>query len=270
MDPMFLSIGKFSLRWYGVMAAAGFLAALIIMQLNRRYAKLSADQTANIVIAAMLSGVIGSRIFYVIQNWNYYRNHIGQIIRIDQGGLVFYGGFILAALVLIFYVKKICRADAVRVLDITAPALAAAHALGRVGCFFNGCCYGKPAELFWAVTYPVNTPPYQHYAGAALHPVQLYEAALNLLLAPLFFLLVRKAKRGVAMSCYILSYGVLRFIDEFFRGDHTDFVRGFTPAQVIGFALIPLGVFLLVKFLRAPQQEQSGSNINQAAETVEK
>ena len=259
MDPVFLSIGKFSLRWYGVMAAAGFLAALIIMQLNRRYAKLSADQTANIVIAAMLSGVIGSRIFYVIQNWNYYRNHIGQIIRIDQGGLVFYGGFILAALVLIFYVKKICRADAVRVLDITAPALAAAHALGRVGCFFNGCCYGKPAELFWAVTYPVNTPPYQHYAGAALHPVQLYEAAENLLCAVLYFYLVRKAPRGVAVSSYFIIYGVLRFVNEFARGDHKLIWNLFTPAQLIGIVLITAGTIMLTVFLRRRELPSANS-----------
>jgi len=96
MDPVFFSIGSFSIRWYGFLAAMGFLAALLIIQINRRYAKLSSDQVSNIVMLGMISGVVGARIFYVAQNWSFYSAHPSAIIRIDQGGLVFYGGFILA------------------------------------------------------------------------------------------------------------------------------------------------------------------------------
>ena len=256
MDPVFLSIGNFSLRWYGVMAAVGFLVALTLMQFNRRYAKLSNDQVNNIVMLGMISGVIGARVFYVVQNWSFYRLHPAAIIRIDQGGLVFYGGFILAVAVLIYYIRKICHADTVRVLDITAPALAAAHALGRIGCFFNGCCFGKPADFFWCAAYPSGSEPFRKYGDIPLHPVQLYEAVLNIFLAVLLFYMVRKCRRGIVMASYILTYGILRFIDEFFRGDHSDFVKGFTPAQVIGFGMIPLGVILLVKFMRSPGHEQ--------------
>ncbi len=251
MDPVFLSLGSFSLRWYGVMAALGFLTALMLMQINRRYAKLSSDQVTNIVMLAMISGVLGSRIFYVVQNWHYYKHHLASVIRIDQGGLVFYGGFILAFATVLCYVRKRCQSDTVRVLDIMAPALAAAHALGRIGCFFNGCCYGKPTQVFWAVAYPPGSDPFRRYGDLLLHPVQIYEALLNIVLAAGLFYLVRKSRRGIAMASYILAYGILRFIDEFFRGDHSDFVRGFTPAQVIGFGMIPLGIVLLIKFLRA-------------------
>ena len=255
MEPVLFSIGSFSLRWYGVMAALGFVIGLAIFQLNKKYARLTSDQITNIVMLGMISGVVGARIFYVVQNWSYYKAHPAAIIRVDQGGLVFYGGFILALFLIIWYVKKICKADVVRVLDSLAPALAAAHALGRIGCFFNGCCFGKPAALKWAVVYPENTEPFVRYGSMPLHPVQIYEAILNIILAAVLFAVVRKCKRGITAASYLLAYGLLRFVDEFFRGDHSDFVQGFTPAQVIGFAMIPAGIILLIFFWCKPAEE---------------
>ena len=255
MDPVLFSIGSFSLRWYGVMAALGFVLGLAIFQLNKKFARLTADQITNIVMLGMISGVVGARIFYVVQNWDYYRANPAAIIRVDQGGLVFYGGFILALILIVWYVKKVCKADVVRVLDGLAPALAAAHALGRIGCFFNGCCYGKPAVCAWAVAYPEKTEPFTRYGAMPLHPVQIYEAILNIILAAVLFVVIRKCKRGITVASYLLAYGLLRFVDEFFRGDHSDFVQGFTPAQVIGFAMIPAGIILLAVFAKAPAEE---------------
>ena len=253
MEPIFLNIGSLCIRWYGVMAALGFIAGMALIQINRKFAKLTADQVCNIVMLGMISGVLGARIFYVVQNWSYYRLHPAAIIRIDQGGLVFYGGFILAFILIVIYLRKFCRADVIRTLDVMAPALAAAHSLGRIGCFLNGCCYGKPAQIFWAAAYPAGSEPYQKYGNLPLHPVQIYEALLNIALAGVLFYLVRKSRRGIPMSVYLLCYGLLRFVDEFFRGDHSDFVQGFTPAQVIGFGMIPAGLILLIKYLRTPQ-----------------
>ena len=250
MDPVLFSIGSFSLRWYGLMAALGFIVGLGLFQLNKKYARLSSDQVSNVVLLGMIAGVVGARIFYVVQNWNYYKVNPAAIIRVDQGGLVFYGGFILALITIVWYVRKICKTDVIRVLDALAPALAVAHALGRVGCFFNGCCYGKPADLWWSVVYPANTEPFVRYGAMALHPVQIYEAILNVILAIVLSFVLRKSKRGVTTASYVLTYGLLRFIDEFFRGDHSDFVQGFTPAQVIGFGMIPAGIILLIVFLR--------------------
>lgn len=252
MDPVIISFGGLTVRWYGVMAAVGFVSAFLIMLINRKYTKLCKDQIANILITAMISGVLGSRIFYVVQNWWYYKNHLGEVIRIDKGGLVFYGGFILALLILIVYIRKYCRADVIRVFDVMSPALALAHAFGRVGCFFNGCCFGKPADLAWSVVYKPGTIPFDRYGDTPLHPVQIYETLLNIILACILFVLVRKSKRGVAMSCYILAYGILRFVDEFFRGDHPQKDMVFdilTPAQAIGCVMIPLGIGLLVYFI---------------------
>ena len=261
MHPEFLTIGSFTIRWYGVMAALGFLTALAVVRRNRRYAKLDNDQATNLVMLGMIAGVVGARIFYVVQNFRYYAAHPEAIIRIDQGGLVFYGGFLLATAALIFCARR-WRADCVRVCDILTPALAWAHALGRVGCFLNGCCFGKPTAAAWAVVYPRGSEPFIRYGAQGLHPVQLYEALLNIVLGGVLLHLVRKGKRGVAMATYIFAYGILRFLDEFFRGDHVqaDRVMGFTPAQVIGFALIPLGLGLMIYFMLRPAKAPEHGN----------
>ena len=96
MHPIAFTLGPLTVRWYGVMAAVGFLMAVMFIQFNRKEAKLTSDQASNMIFIAMVSGVLGSRIFYVIQFWEQFRDNWVDIIRIDKGGLVFYGGFILA------------------------------------------------------------------------------------------------------------------------------------------------------------------------------
>jgi len=155
--PILLQFGGFTLRSYGFMAMLGFLTAWVLMRFNRRHAGLSDDQTSSLLLIAMAAGIGGARIFYVALNWEYYSRHWTRIIRIDQGGLVFYGGFLLAMASVIAYCK-FRKLDVVRVLDVFAPGMAAAHAWGRVGCFLNGCCFGAPTTVPWAITFPaVNT-----------------------------------------------------------------------------------------------------------------
>lgn len=253
MHPILFQIGGFSLRSYGLMAAIGFLAAAWLIGRNRDCAKLSSDQASTLLFIAMIAGLVGARIFYIVQFFDQYRNHLWRIVRIDQGGLVFYGGFLLAIVALWIYARWM-KLDIVRILDICTPAIALAHACGRIGCFLNGCCYGKPTELFWGVHYPAGSEAALRYPGAALHPVQLYEAGGQFLLTFLYFHLVRRAPRGVAMSCYLIFYGTFRFLNELLRGDNPRMFDLFTPAQLIGLAIIPAGVLLLVYFLRHGKQ----------------
>lgn len=246
MHPVLLQIGGFTLRSYGFMAMLGFLTAWYLMRLNRRYAGLTDDQTSNLLLIAMAAGIGGARIFYVAMNWDYYSRHLSRIVRIDQGGLVFYGGFLLAFAMVIIYSRS-RKLDVVRVLDVFAPAMAAAHAWGRIGCFLNGCCFGSPTGCFLGVTYPEDSAAALRYPGAKLHPVQLYEAAENVAACGLYWYLVRRGKRGMAMAAYMCVYGICRFANEFLRGDNPHW-SGLTPAQWIGLGLIPVGGALLVYF----------------------
>ena len=246
MHPVIFQLGGFTLRSYGLMAMLGFLTAWVLMRSNRKHAGLSEDQTSNLLLIAMAAGIGGARIFYVAMNFDYYREHWTRIIRIDQGGLVFYGGFLLAMALVIFYSRR-CKLDVVRVLDVFAPAMAAAHAWGRLGCFLNGCCFGSPTNCILGVAYPEGSVPALRYPGENLHPVQLYEAAENIAGCALYWYLVRRGKRGMAMAAYMCVYGICRFANEFLRGDNPHW-SGLTPAQWIGLGLIPVGGALLIYF----------------------
>lgn len=253
MHPILLQIGNFSLRSYGVMAMFGFLTAWALMHVNRRFADLTDDQASNLLMLSLVTGLIGARIFYVSLFFEKYRDNLWRVVRIDQGGLVFYGGFILALFSVIAY-SAWRKFDIVRVLDVFAPAMAGAHAWGRVGCFLNGCCFGAPTRSFLGVCYPVDSVPYVKHNGACLYPVQLFETAENIIICVLLMYVLRKGRRGYAMSAYLAVYGLCRFINEFFRGDNPHWWI-FTPAQWIGLAMIPSGIILGIFF-----QRKSGSH----------
>ena len=256
----------FPVHWYGIMVALGFLSSLVALEYKRDYARFSFYQVIDLSIIIVVCGIIGARIAYVIQFFDQFRGDLWKIIRIDQGGLVFYGGFILAALVIFRYVRKhqLCMS---RILDICAPAMAIGHAFGRIGCFIQGCCFGIPCKGF-GVIYPAGTAPAARYpdmgsvilnlqlSGKAaasslqLLPVQLFESAGNFLLGAALLLMFRKVRRtGLIASAYFICYGIMRFILEFFRGDHTDRIIGLTRAQLIGlFIMIPAGIFCYLYF----------------------
>ena len=249
MHPIALQFGDFALRWYGVMAAIGFLTATFVITRNRKYADMTSDQASGIVFLAMISGIVGARIFYVIQFFDSYRHDFWGMFRVDRGGLVFYGGFFLA-LITVLIACRVWKLAVPAVLDVCAPALAIGHAAGRIGCFLNGCCFGKPTECFTGVVHPEGSTPFLRYGAMPLHPVQLYEAAINIALFFLLFYLVRKTHRGVTTGVYLTVYGLIRFADEFFRGDHRQFWNGMTPAQTIGLLLVPAGIIILTLAIR--------------------
>ncbi|MBO4631770.1 MAG: prolipoprotein diacylglyceryl transferase [Lentisphaeria bacterium] len=256
----------FNIHWYGIMVALGFLASLAVLQYKRNYARMTSDQVIDLSIIVVVCGILGARIAYVIQFFDQFRGDFWKIFRIDQGGLVFYGGFILAALVIFRYVRKhkLCVS---RILDICAPAMAIGHAFGRVGCFIQGCCFGIPCKSF-GVVYPPGTAPAARYpdvnsvflnlqtSGKAaasslpLLPVQLLESAGNLLLGIGLLLLFRRIRKsGTIAAAYFIGYGILRFVLECFRGDHTDRIIGLTRAQLVGlFIMIPIGIFCYLYF----------------------
>lgn len=129
MHPILLSFGSFSIRSYGAMAALGFVLGCWLVNVNRKYARMSSDQASTSLFVAMIAGIIGARIFYVVQYFKQYRDNFWGIFRVDQGGLVFYGGFLLALAALWLYCRR-SKLDIVRVLDVYAPAMAIAHACG--------------------------------------------------------------------------------------------------------------------------------------------
>lgn len=246
MNPIAFTIGPVTIRWYGIMIACGLMAGMILLQRNRKHADLRADQVSDVVLYTVISGILGARIFYVLQFWNQFKYNPAEIIRIDHGGLVFYGGFICALFTTCVYCKW-KKISIPKLLDIYGPSLALAHAFGRIGCFMNGCCFGKPSNFWGAVQFPQGSVPANVFPFQKLYPVQLYETFCNILLFILLQFCIKKLKPGQTAALYAVGYGILRLGIEFFRGDHKNLIFNvLTPAQFISLLMIPAGVVFLI------------------------
>ena len=256
MYPTLFSIGPFTLRSFGLCAALGFLAAYAVMRrIGSRIAGVSPDGAAEFVVFVMVGGALGARLAYVAEHWSaeFAMAPLLDVFRFDRGGLMFYGGLGGAILSILLFARK-NRLRVVPLLDLAAVALPLGHAFGRVGCFLNGCCYGRVADLPVCVRYPAGSNPWQDQVADGLItraaaqslpviPAQLVEAALNLALFAALLALSRKAPRsGILAGAYLVSYAVIRFFTETLRSDPRMAVGPFSIAQFICLFVLLAGV----------------------------
>src|SRR5579864_2743486 len=191
MFPILFHLGPFTFRTYGAMVALAFLASLQVARLAAKSRRIGEAFLPDLVAVLIVSGLLGARLLYILVNLSYFRAHPWESFKVWEGGLVFYGGFLLAALIGVVFTRY--RGYAVdEVSDCLAPALALGQGIGRWGCFFAGCCYGKPTPLPWAVQFkdPASLAP----LGVHLHHVQIYESIGNLLIAALLWSLLKRQK----------------------------------------------------------------------------
>lgn len=246
MFPILIKIGPLTLYTYGLMIAIGILVAVMITRLEARRKSMNPDKIADLAFYLVIAGVIGARLFYVATNPTIFMDDPLEILRIWNGGLVFYGAFLTALITCLIYLKK-NRMAIWKTTDIFAPAVAIAHVFGRLGCFFAGCCYGKICELPWAVTF-IHPSTLARPIGIGLHPTQLYDAANNLVIFSFLWALRRRMKfDGQLFWIYILLYGITRSIIENFRGDFRGarLWEAFSISQIIGCSMASLAVLML-------------------------
>lgn len=223
MYPVLIKIGPLTIHTYGLLIAIGFFVALWIAVSQARKTGVPSEKIIDIGFYGLIFGIIGSRIFFIITNWPYYSEHPADMLKVWEGGLVFYGGVFFAIPAVIWYIKR-AKLVLWHIADIWAPSIAIGHAIGRLGCFCAGCCYGKPAEgVPWSVIF--TNPDSLAITGVPLHPAQLYEASaefLNFLL--LTMLRKHQSFNGQLFWLYVLNYSIIRSVVEIFRGDE---IRGF-------------------------------------------
>jgi phosphatidylglycerol:prolipoprotein diacylglycerol transferase len=247
---MYPILGRFddlTLHTYGVLLGTGFLLAVFLARREAHRAGMDPNLILDLSVNLLLAALLGSRLFYVFGNWQEFAANPIDIIKFWRGGLVFYGGLIFAFFIGLWYVRK-HQLNFPKMADVVAPSIAIGQALGRLGCFSAGCCYGKPTTGFCAVTFrdANSLAP----LGIPLHPTQLYEstATFGIFLALIF---MRRTKRfqGQLLWYYLLFYSAARFIIEFYRGDPRGWaIPGvLSTAQAIG---IPVALFALVMILR--------------------
>lgn len=238
MHPIAFNLGSRPIYWYGIMMACAFMAAMLHWAWIGRREKRPAGFWSDMAFWIMIGGILGARIGYILGNLDYFLAEPLKVIRIDEGGLVFYGGLIGCVLVVILLARR-QREPVWSLADFAVGPLPLGHALGRIGCFLNGCCYGSETSCPVAV----------HMQDALRHPVQLYSFALNIALYIfLLWLYPRKRRDGEVLMAYCLIYPVLRFSVEFLRGDPRVHFAGLTSAQIVSIAIFVCGL-LLWRFL---------------------
>ena len=263
MYPILFRIGNFPINTYGVFLALAFLGAIFVTVKLAERDGLPKERIYDLCLWLLLSSLVGSKLLMFFTEPEY-REHPMQLISLDflRSGGVFYGGLILAVVVALWYIRRV-GLPLWTTCDVFAPGIALGHVIGRFGCLFAGCCYGKPTTKPWGITF---TDPYAaSYVGTPLgvplHPTQLYEAGAELLILIVLLVTERKGRpfAGRTFWLYMLLYAVSRFIIEFYRGDERGSVGSFSTSQFISVLLAPLAIGMLLYLARqsAPEPKRA-------------
>jgi phosphatidylglycerol---prolipoprotein diacylglyceryl transferase len=232
MHPILFRLGSLEIHTYGVLVAAGFLLGLLTAARRAKTAGIDPERINDLGIWLIVAGMTGGKLFHIIFFWHdFVGGWRAAGLASLREGFVFYGGFIAASVATLVYVRA-KKLPLAKVADAFAPSVALGHGFGRLGCFFEGCCYGKPCALPWAVRFPFSPTP--------RHPTELYEAAGNFVIFAALAAYYRRRKfDGEVWWLYVLCYGALRFVVEFFRGDYDVHYFGiFTLGQFVAAVMI--------------------------------
>lgn len=279
----------FTLPTYGVLLAVAFLAALWLASRQAKREGLDAERVADLAIYVIVAGLLGAKILYLIVEWPSFLaqfHDVGELRRtagwgpalwhlvsvvllgLLRSGGVFYGGLLGALPVAAWCVKRY-GLSFWRTADALAPAVILGQAIGRWGCFFAGCCYGRETDVSWAVTFrdPYAMREIGTRIDTPLHPTQIYESlAAFLILAVLLWLAPRKKFHGQILVAYLALYATARFVIEFYRGDPrgTVFRGALTTSQFIA-GLLFLIALLITPYLYKSQRVTAEAQPPEAA-----
>ena len=259
MHPILFKIGSFEMASYGLMTALGYAAAAWYLLGKLKKINLDKDTFWNLIFIAFVGALAGSKLLYIIVSWPLLGDTLAQkltnIVQNFRYGFVFFGGMIVSVASLIIYMKK-KRLPLLPTADFLIVGLPLGHALGRVGCFLAGCCYGKPTNSAFGVVFTnphTLVPP--ELRGIHLHPTQLYEAFGNILLfICLHYAYKKNHKPGSILLQYITGYAAMRFVIEFFRGDFRGaYILGLSPSQALAVCTVCAAAIIYLLFMKEPK-----------------
>lgn len=249
MHPILFEIGDWPVYAYGVLLATAYLAALQLAVVRARRIGLDGARVMDLGIYLIIAALVGAKLMLVAVDFDYFVSRPGELLSLVRAGGVFYGGLILSVAVGLWLVRRY-GLPVWTTADLFAPGIALGHVIGRLGCLLAGCCYGRPSDLPWAITFtdPVAAANVGTPLGVPLHPTQLYDAGAELLIMILLLATERRGRTfaGRTFWLYILLYGVSRFIVEIYRGDARGNVGALSTSQFISVLIVPLAVAMLV------------------------
>jgi phosphatidylglycerol:prolipoprotein diacylglycerol transferase len=236
MHPILFKIGPLSIHSYGAMIALGFAITATMIYRTAPGFGIDRDKALDILILTLVSGIVGARALYVGLNFRYFLARPLEIPNLSMGGLAWYGAFVSAFICVVLYCRK-QKIDLSSALDLGAPYIAMSQALGRIGCYLNGCCYGTGG-----------------------FPVQLYSAAALFSIAAILWL-VQKRRIFAAQTflIYCVLYSIKRFAVEFLRSDNPKILAGLTLSQLIGIPIFAVSAYMLIKRYIHWKRNSSGS-----------
>lgn len=232
MFPILFKCQFFTVYTYGVFVAIAFIVSTVLLTRQARRAGLDEEVINNLCILLLISGIISARLFYIVLNIGYFVAHPAEVFKLQHGGLVWFGGFI-GALMCGYAYMKYKKLDTMSMLDLFVPYVALGQAIGRVGCFFNGCCYGREAS--WGIFSPAS--------GLTLVPSQLFDSLTLFFVFLALRFMQKNIGGGRVFSMYLILASSQRFLMEFMRGDQRPFYFGLSIFQWISAGLFLTGVF---------------------------
>jgi len=274
VHPELITIGNFTITTFGLAMALAFLSGYTVVLLELKRQNADPDLAADILLGALIGGILGAKIYYVLLYWD--RTVLDPVAMLTaREGLVWYGGLVGGSLGAILMLRR-RKASIAFGADLVAPALSIGYMVGRLGCFGVGDDYGRPTDSWVGVKFPQGAPPTTagnlRRWGAevdpaipdtevlAVHPTQLYESAMALVIFVVLWKLRKRPRaQGSMFALWMVLAGVERLIVEVFRAKDDRFFGPFTLAQVISVALIAGGIYILYRLGRGrPAKAASG------------
>ncbi len=236
-------IAGFPVHWYGLLYLLSFAVAWFSLPRlqHLRNLKLSADDWSGIISAAVIGVIIGGRLGYVLfyDPWYYVQNP-SQIIAVWKGGMASHGGFVGVALAMMWTLRKRSRTDFWRIADLVTVPIAIGLGLGRIGNFINQELYGTVTSLPWAMSFPG--------ADGLRHPIQLYDFTLQMIIAGVCYLHLKKTSiPGRTLGLFLTLYSIARFSLEFIREQNGVFIGSFTEGQLLTIPILVIGTLLFLR-----------------------
>lgn len=250
MYPILFDVAGWPVYSYGLLLALAYLAGLQLAVVRARRQGIDGAKIMDLGIYLIIAALVGAKLMLIAVDFEYFRNQPRELLSLVRAGGVFYGGLIAALAVALWLVRRY-KLHMWTVADLMAPGIALGHVVGRLGCLLAGCCYGRPTDLPWGITFTspeaasnVGTP-----LGVPLHPTQLYDAGAELIILILLLATERHGKpfAGRTFWLYMLLYGVARFGVEMFRGDERGQLFGLATSQVVSAVIVPLAIVMLVR-----------------------
>ena len=267
MHPVIFHLGPFALRTFGLAIAVGFAVSIAVVLRRAKRWGFPPDPVLNLCFYLIFSGILGARLAYVVTHLEEFAGRWLDAVNPFAGeqfglaGLNLYGGIVVGIVVAVAYARR-RNLPVLGVLDLLAPGVAIGLFVSRWGCFFNGCCFGRPTDLPWGVSFPPDTLPYYVFGAQPLHPTQIYSSLYGLaLFGVVLWVDERKKYFGWTAAWFLIVEAIFRVAIEplrYYEGAMHVMVLGrdFTYNELTSALLLATGVFLLVFLPRYGERAQ--------------